>query len=380
MAFRILHKDKKTKARVGILSTKSGDIETPFFMPVGTKTTVKNISSEALESMKANAIICNSFILALRPGINIIKKAGGISKFMRYHGIVFTDSGGFQMYSPALYLESRENGVVFRDPFQGDKIFMTPEESMKIQLTLGADVAMCLDSMPLLHQSKESIAEAVRKTGEWAKKCKAAHDKMQSGIKEEKRQMLFGITQGGIHKDLRKKSCLQISEINFDGFALGGLALGETKEQEYEMIDLAVKILPEEKPRYLMGAGNPIELLEAISRGIDMFDSRFPTKNARRGTLFTSKGKMMITNARYKDDFSLLDEGCECFVCKKYTKAYIRHLLMHEEGTGFQLASYHNLFFLQNLMEKAREEIKRGKFDNFLKKFKKDYKNNNKLK
>lgn len=373
MTFEILHKDRKTKARCGILTTKSGKIETPFFMPVATKTSVKNISSEDLISMKAKAVISNSFVLSLRPGAKTIKKLGGISKFMSFPDIIFTDSGGFQMYSPNLHIESKESGVVFKDPFAGNKIFITPEKSMRIQLDLGADVAMCLDAMPLIEHSKPAIAEAVRKTTLWAEKCKKAQAIMQKNIPKRKRQLLFAIIQGGIHSDLRKISAEQLLKLNFEGYAIGGLALGEPKEEEYKMIEIAKSILPENKPIYLMGAGNPIELLESISRGVDIFDSRFPTQSARRGTLFTSKGRISITNQKYKFSSLPIDQKCNCFVCKNYSKSYIKYLLSQNEGTGFRLASYHNLYFLQNLIEKAKKAIKDNTFHQFKENFKKEY-------
>ncbi len=374
MSFVIIKKDGRTKARIAILETKSGPIETPFFMPVATKTSVKNISSEDLISMNAKAIISNSFILSLRPGTKIIKKMGGIGKFMSFPGIIFTDSGGFQMYSPNLYIKSEEFGVLFKDPFAGSNLFITPEESMKIQLDLNSDVAMCLDTMPLIEHSKSSIEEAVRKTTLWAHKCKKSHDSLQKNIQKNKKQLLFGITQGGIHKDLRSLSSKQISKIDFDGYAIGGLALGEPKKDEYKMVKTAKSIFPENKPIYLMGAGNPLELLETISLGVDIFDSRFPTQSARRGTLFTSKGRISISNSKYKFDKSPLDHQCSCFVCKNYSKSYIRYLLSQDEGTGFRLASYHNLFFIQNLINKAREAIKSNSFKSFLESFKKNYK------
>src|SRR3989344_6572567 len=373
MVFEIIAKDSKSKARVGKLTTKSGVAETPFFMPVATKTTVKYISIEDLETMGAQAIICNAFVLSFRPGVSLVKNAGGISGLSTFKGIIFTDSGGFQMYSPQLYVRSKEDGVIFRNPFSGEQVFITPEIDMDIQLGLGSDVAMCLDSMPLIEESKESIAEAVRKTTNWARRCKTHHDKMQKTLPKGKKQLLFGISQGGIHADLRKRSVKEISQIDFDGYSIGGLALGEPKEAEYKMIEVAKSILPENKPVYLMGAGDPVELLEAISRGVDIFDSRFPTKNARRGSLFTSKGRISIRNSRFKHDNGPLDKECDCFVCKKYTCSYIRHLLLQEEGVGFRLASYHNLYFLQNLMREAKEEIKRGKFRNFAENFKKKY-------
>jgi len=375
MGYRIISKDKKSQARVGLLKTKSGEIETPFFMPVATKTAVKHVSVEDLESMGARAIISNAFILSLRPGTKVIKKFGGIKKFMNYSGINVTDSGGFQMYTPSLYIDSTEKGVRFRDPFAGKECFITPEEDMKIQLDIGSDVAMCLDSMPLIEHSKDAIKEAVRKTAIWAERCKKEHDKLQKNISKEKRQLLFGIIQGGIHRDLREISAKQLTKINFDGFSVGGLALGEPKEDEYRMIEVSKKFIPENKPVYLMGAGDPVELLEAISRGVDMFDSRFPTKNARRGTIFTWKGRLRLMQAKNLHSKKPLDEECDCFVCRKYSRAHIRHLLRQTEGVGYRLASYHNLYFLQRLMDKAREEIKKGKFKEFLVKFKKGYKN-----
>lgn len=374
MVFKIIAKDKKSNARVGVLSTKSGDIETPFFMPVATKTAVKNISVEDLDSMGAKAIISNAFILSLRPGTKIIKKFGGIKKFMNYSGINFTDSGGFQMYTDSLYIGSNKKGVFFRDPFSGSKLFITPEKDMEIQLDINSDVAMCLDSMPLIEHSKSAIAEAVEKTFLWAAKCKTHHDRLQKRIPKNKRQLLFGITQGGIHSDLRKKSAQDLKRIDFDGYSIGGLALGEPKPAEYKMIDVVKKIIPEQKPIYLMGAGDPVELLEAISRGVDMFDSRFPTKNARRGAIFTSKGRLRLMRAKHKLDKKPLDENCDCFVCRDYSRAHIRHLLVNKEGVGYRLASYHNLYFLQNLMRRAKAEIKKGKFLEFKNKFKRNYK------
>ncbi|MBM3233014.1 tRNA guanosine(34) transglycosylase Tgt [Candidatus Pacearchaeota archaeon] len=373
MRFEIIAKDDKTKARTGKLMTKSGPIETPFFMPVATKTAGKHISSDDLEIMQADTIISNSFILFLRPGVEVIKNKGGIAKFMAYHGKVFTDSGGFQMYSPALYLSSEEFGVNFRNPYSGEKIFMTPEENMEIQIGLGSDVAMCLDTMPMIEESKESIKEAVRKTTLWAKRCKKHHDFVQKDIPDSNRQILFGIIQGGIHKDLREESARELLAIDFEGYSIGGLALGEPKKDEYRMIETVKSIIPENKPIYLMGIGHPLELLEAISRGIDMFDSRFPTKSARHGTLFTSSGKVTITNLQYKNDSNPLDLECDCFVCKKYGKAYLRHLLIEEEPVGMRFASYHNLFFLQKLMRDAREAIKAGTFSKLLEKYRKIY-------
>lgn len=371
--FKILCNDKKTKARCGEITTKKGKIKTPFFMPVATKTSVKHISSRDLDEMRCNAVISNTFILHLRPGEELIKKMGGIGEFMNFKGINVTDSGGFQMYSPSLYIKSDEKGVWFRNPFTKQKVFITPEKDMQVQLDLGSDVAMCLDTMPLIEHSKKEVELAVERTTIWAKRCKQQHDKRQEKISASKRQLLWGIAQGGIHPDLRKKSCEELKALDFDGYSIGGLALGETVEQEMKMVDIATKILPENKPRYLMGAGNPIELLEAISRGVDMFDSRFPTQNARRGTIFTSLGKLRIFRKEYALDKRPLDENCGCFVCKNYTRGYIRYQLFQEEAVGFRLATYHNLYYLQRLMEQCREAIKAGKFLEFKNKVKKIY-------
>ena len=371
--FSIIKKDKKTNARVGILETKKGKIETPFFMPVATKASVKYLSSEELEKIGVNAVISNTFILSIKPSAKTIKKLGGIGKFMNFKGINVTDSGGFQMYSNRIYISSNDRGVLFRNPFTGEKIFITPEKDIEIQLDLGSDIAMCLDSMPLLEHSKEQVDEAVRKTTLWARRCKAHHENLQKNIPRAMRQLLFGICQGGVYPDLREKSAKELVSLNFDGYSIGGLALGETKEQEYKAIDVQKRIIPEEKPVYLMGAGHPLEVIEAIARGIDMFDSRFPTQNARRGTLFTRNGKLRIFNSKYKKDKKPIDKKCRCIACKNYSRAYIRHLILQEEGLGYRLATYHNIFYMQNMLKEAREAIKKGKFSEFKNKIKRVY-------
>jgi len=373
MSFKIIYKDKKTKARIGILHTKKGDIETPFFMPVATKATAKYINTKQLTELGAKAIISNALILSLKPGEKIIKKLGGIGKFMNFSGINFTDSGGFQMYTESLYLSSNDKGVYFKNPISGEKLFITPEKDMEMQLDINSDVAMCLDRMPLYEDSKKEIENAVRLTTIWAKRCKEHHDNIQKNIPREKRQLLFGITQGGIYKDLRKKSIKELKELDFDGYGVGGLGLGEKRIDEYKMIELQKSLLPENKLIYLMGIGNPIEILEAISRGIDIFDSRMPTQNARRGTIFTSNGKLRILNKKYESDKSPIDKKCKCFVCKNYSKAYIKFLLSQDESVGKELASYHNLYYLQDLIQQAKEAIKNNKFKEFKNKIKKIY-------
>jgi queuine tRNA-ribosyltransferase len=371
--FKIVARDKKTKARVAILKTKKGSIETPFFMPVATKASVRFISTEDLGEMKARAVISNALILSLRPGDKLIKKLGGLGKFMNYSGINVTDSGGFQMYSKAVFIKSENRGVLFRNPYSKEKIFITPEKDMEIQLNLGSDIAMCLDSMPLYEHSKQEIAEAVEKTSLWASRCKNHHDKLQKKIENDRRQLLFGITQGGIHRDLREKSARYLKKLDFDGYSIGGFGMGETFEEEFKIVKQQKLILPENKPIYLMGIGTPLEILEAVSLGVDIFDSRFPTQNARRGTLFTSKGKLRIFNKKYEKDKKPIDSGCRCFVCRNYSRAFIRFQLREETGTGRRLATFHNLYYLQNLLEEARAAIKAGKFSEFKKRVEKVY-------
>jgi queuine tRNA-ribosyltransferase len=277
------------------------------------------------------------------------------------------------MYSPSLYVKSEDKGVHFKNPFENKVVFITPEKDMEIQLDLNSDIAMCLDTMPLIEHSKEQIKLAVERTTQWAERCKKHHDKLQQNKKQNNKQLLWAITQGGIHADLRKKSAQELNKLDFDGYSIGGLALGEEHKDEYKMIEIHKSIIPENKPCYLMGAGNPIELLEAISRGVDMFDSRFPTQNARRATLFTSHGKLRIDRAEYQHDPSPIDKNCDCFVCKNYTRAYIRYQLKQEEPVGMRLASFHNLYYLQNLMQESRKAIKSGKFKAFMNTVKKEY-------
>ncbi len=367
--FKITHKDKK--ARVAKLETKSGTIESPFFMPVATKATVKYISSNDLKSMGNTAVISNAFVLYLRPGDEFFKNHGGIKKFMDYHGINATDSGGFQMYKEAFLIKTTKEGVWFRSPFDGTKHFVTPEGDMHIQMNIGSDIAMCLDSMPLVSHSKTRILDAIKKTTDWAKRCKEHHDKLNKGKK--KKQLLFAITQGGTHKDLRKQSCKELKDIDVDGFSIGGLALGEPKKKMFEMVRIHKSIMPKDKPCYLMGLGSPMELLEAIGLGVDMFDSRFPTQNARRGTIFTSEGKLRLMRKEFEHDKSPLDKNCDCHVCKKYTRAFIRYQLSQKEGTGYHLATYHQLYYLMRLMEQARDAIKKKKYTSFKNTIKKIY-------
>ncbi len=377
MVFEIKHKDKKTSARIGILQTKKGKVETPFFMPVATRGSVKTLDSAELKEMKVPAVISNALILYLREGSQILKEFGGIGKFMNYRGINFTDSGGFQMYSKSIYIKSNEEGVCFRNPLNGEKIFMTPEKDMRIQLDIGSEVAMCLDSMPMYYNTtKTQIEEAVEKTSMWAQRCKNHHDSIQKDIAKNKRQLLFGIIQGGIYPDLRKKSAKELIKLDFDGYSIGGFGLGETIDEEFKIVKQMKELIPENKPVYLMGIGNPVEILKGISMGVDIFDSRMPTQNARRGMLFTSEGKLRILREACKFDKAPIDKNCKCFVCKNYSRAFIRYQLIHDEFTGKKLATYHNIYYLTKLIETAKKKIKEGTFSEFMKEVEEKYKEN----
>jgi len=374
MTFKITYEDKKTKARIGKLKTKSGTAETPFFMPVATRAATKGISVEELYKMRVQTTISNALILYLRQGSEIVKKAGGIRKFMNWKGLNFTDCGGFQMYSKNIYLSSSDKGVQFRNPINGEKLFITPEKDMEIQLDINSDVAMSLDSMPMYEHTKKEITESGEKTKAWAKRCKIHHDMLQKNIPKSKRQMLFGIIQGGIFEDLRQDQTKALMQLDFDGYSIGGFGLGETIDEEFKAVKVVKDILPKEKPVYLMGIGTPLEILKGIELGVDVFDSRMPTQSARRGTLFTWNGKVKILNEKYKFDYTSLDKKCDCFVCKNYTKAFLRYQLINEEPLGQRLAMYHNIYFLTKLIEKAKKQIKKGKFKEFKEEFEKDYK------
>lgn len=363
--FEVLYQDEK--ARVGKLKTAHGFVESPFLMPVATRGTVKHVTPVELEGMGANAIICNSLILHLKPGSLFIKEFGGLHKFMNYKKVIFTDSGGFQMQSPNLFIGISDKKVQFKNPFNLQKTLISPEESMKIQLDIGSDVAMCLDQMPHTRQNYDEWVIATKRTHLWAERCKKEHDK----LKENSKQLLFGIAQGGLDKELREKSAEFINGLDFDGVAMGGLCLGESKEAMFTAMDYQIPIFAPEKPRYLMGVGTPKELIEAIARGADCFDSKFPTQNARHGNLFTSKGMLKLDRGIFVKDSGPIDENCKCEVCKNYSRAFLRHLLMLKEYTVYRYLSYHNIYFLQNLMKEARTAIKESEFDKFRKHYSK---------
>ncbi len=354
-SFKILKRDSKTGARAGILKTKTGEYETPFFMPVATKGATKYIDVESLEEIGADALISNAFLLYLKPGLRVIKKHKNIHNFMNWKKCIFTDSGGFQVLSMDKFKgRFSDNALTFKSPFDGSKHLLTPEKVTEIQETLGSDVAMVLDHMPLFSYSKNEVEIATKRTHLFAVKSLKA--------KKDKRQLLFGIIQGGTFSDLRKQSAKFISSLDFNGIALGGLGIGEPSEKTLEMIKVSCDIIPENKPRYLMGVGSTVEIIEAISLGIDIFDSAWPTRNARHGRVMTKKYDYDIEKIKFKGDLKPLDENCYCKICKSYSRAYIHHLLKMREPLGMKLLTYHNLYFLQNLMKKIRESISRGDF------------------
>ncbi|MDO8428585.1 MAG: tRNA guanosine(34) transglycosylase Tgt [Candidatus Diapherotrites archaeon] len=353
-------------ARAGKLKTEHGTIETPFFMPVATKGSVKHISFEELKQTGTQCIISNAFIFYLKPGLEIIEKAGGIHKFINWNQPMFTDSGGFQMLNPEFLIKIEEQGVHFRSPFDGIKHFMTPEKVMEIEETLGADIAMCLDDVPVHTSEPKRLKESVERTKSWAKRCKESHT--------EKKQLLFGIAQGGTIEKLRKQSVQDIVDLDFDGIALGGLCIGETRDKMNIAIQASMPLIPENKPRYLMGVGTPFDLVNTIGYGTDCFDSCFVTRSARHGLVFTQKGNLNILHSQYKNDLKPLDPECECFVCQNYSRAYIRHLKVLGEENGLKYLSYHDLFFVQKLMKETRISIQENRFEKFKTEFLKIYK------
>jgi len=367
MPAETIAKDKKTNARILELKTKSGTIKTPFFMPVATKATGKFYDSQDMKRTKIKAIISNALLLSLEPGTETIKSLGGIHRFMNFKGIIFTDSGGFQMYSEHLLLGISDKGIKFRNPFTYEKLLCTPEQDMQIQLDIASDVAMCLDDMPIYPAKKERIIQSLKRTIEWAKRCKHYHDKHN-----EINQLLFGIIQGGTDPTLRKQCAQKISKLQFPGYAIGGLALGEPEKDLFNATIQTLKHLPEKSPKYLMGLGKPHQILKAISLGVDIFDSRYPTKTARHNQVFSfSDGILKLQRKQYKDDKKPIDKSCDCFVCQNYSRAYIHYLIKIKEPNVKRLLSLHNLYFYQRLMEQAKESIKENKFHQLLEESKK---------
>ena len=364
--YELKHVCKRTGARYGILHTPHGDVETPMFMPVGTLATVKGVSPEELKEMNAGIILSNTYHLWLRPGEDIISKAGGLHKFMNYDGPILTDSGGFQVFSLGKTRRLEEEGVYFKSILDGQNLFLSPEKAIDIQNKLGADIIMSLDECAPYPCTHEYMENSVERTLRWAKRGKDAHHNTEN-------QALFGIVQGGEFADIRERCAKALVEMEFPGYSIGGTSVGEPKDVMYKMIDDAIKWLPEDKPRYLMGVGNPIDLIEGAMRGIDMFDCVLPTRVARHGALMTSHGRVNINNEKYKEDFTPLDDECDCYTCKNYTKAYLRHLHKTDEIFGKRLLSIHNIRFLLKLSEDIRQAIREDRLDLFRDEFLEKY-------
>lgn len=350
----ILHVDKNCGARYGILHTPHGNVEVPMFMPVGTVGSVKTLTPEELYVMHSGVVLANTYHLHLRPGEEIVSKAGGIQSFMNYKGPMLTDSGGFQVFSLAKSRDIKEEGVTFKSHLNGDKIFFSPEIVIGIEEKIGADIIMSFDECIPYPATYKYAKESTERTLRWAARGKAVHKRDD--------QALFGIVQGGDYEDLRKLCAEELVKMDFDGYSIGGTSIGEPKEKCFEMIDYAIKYLPNSKPRYLMGVGSLDYMLEGVAKGVDMMDCVLPTRIARHGTVMTHNGRVNIKNEKYKEDFTSLDSECDCYTCKNYTKAYLRHLYVSEEQLVQRLLSIHNLRFLISVMEGARVAIKEDRF------------------
>jgi queuine tRNA-ribosyltransferase len=341
---------KQSGARLGRVHTPHGSFDTPAFMPVGTQATVKTMSPEELKEMDAGIILGNTYHLFLRPGHELIRRAGGLHKFMNWDRAILTDSGGFQVFSLSENRKISEEGVEFRSHLNGDKLFLSPEKAMEIQNALGSDIMMAFDECPPYPATYEYVKQSTERTSRWAERCLASHARKSD-------QALFAIVQGGMHEDLRKQSVADLTSMDFPGYAIGGLSVGEPKRLMYEVLDYTTPLLPADKPRYLMGVGSPDALIEGAIRGIDMFDCVLPTRIARNGTCMTSSGRLVVRNAKYAEDFGPLDPECSCYTCRNYSRAYIRHLIKAEETFGIRLTTYHNLHFLLELMKQVRQAI-----------------------
>ncbi len=353
MQFSLLHTDKT--ARRGRLTFDRGTVETPAFMPVGTYGTVKAMTPEELRALGAQIILGNTFHLMLRPGTDVIQAHGDLHDFMGWSGPILTDSGGFQVWSLAELRKMTEEGVTFASPVDGSRVFLGPEESMAVQRALGSDIVMIFDECTPWPASHEQAGESMRRSLRWAQRSRNAHADSPSA--------LFGIVQGGMYADLRAESAHGLTEIGFDGYAIGGLSVGEPEEERNQVLEATCPVLPSDRPRYLMGVGRPEDLIEAVARGVDMFDCVMPTRNARNGHLFTSRGVLKIRNARYERDTRPIDEDCACYTCRNYSRAYVKHLQKCNEILGHRLATLHNLHYYQTLMRQIREAIEAGNFE-----------------
>ena len=363
--YTLLKKEKNTKARLGKIKTNYGTYDTPMFMPVGTQATVKTLSPEEVKECHAGIILANTYHLWLRPGEDVVLHAGGLHKFMNWDGPILTDSGGFQVFSLAKPKDITEEGVHFKSIYNGDELLLTPEKSIEIQNKLDSDIAMSFDECVGFPHTRKYVEESVERTLRWAERGKKVFD--------NPRQSLFGIVQGAEYEDLRKHCVEELVKMGFDGYSIGGTAVGEPKDVQYQQVEYSCKYLPEDKVRYLMGVGDPIDIIENVIRGVDIFDCVGPTRLARHGHFYTMKGKMNIKNAQYKEDFTPLEEDCDCYACKHYTKAYIRHLIRAEETFGQRLLSIHNIRFLIRLTEDLRKAIQEDNILEYRDQFIKNY-------
>lgn len=364
--YELIKKDTKTNARLGVVTTPHGSYPTPMFMPVGTQATVKTLVKEELEECGAKIILGNTYHLWCDPGNDIVREAGGLHKFMNWDQSILTDSGGFQVFSLAKLRDITEEGVTFKNHKNGKKMFLSPEESIHIQNDLGSDIMMSFDECPPYPCSYEYMKDSVERTLRWAQRSYDANRNRET-------QGLFGIVQGGEFQDLREYCAKKLSEMPFDGYSIGGTSVGEPKEIQNQVLDWVCPILPENKPRYLMGVGSPGAILDAIERGVDMFDCVLPTRIARHGTAMTSKGRLLVKNATFARDFTPLDEKCDCYCCRNYTKAYLRHLIKVNEMLVYRLLSIHNIYFLLRLVEGARNAISEGTFKEYKDKVYQEY-------
>lgn len=367
--FNSVNNCPNTSARAGELQTKHGNVETPVFCPVGSQATVKTLTSEEVKNLGFNMILCNNYHLYLRPGIETVEELGGLHRFMNWDGAILTDSGGYQVFSLSPLIELSDEGVVFRSHLDGSRHFITPESATLFQEKLGADIIMVLDECAHIDADYGKVEKAMERTHLWAKRCLDAHK-----IPD---QSLFAIVQGGVFTDLRRRSAEYLTSLDFPGYALGGLSLGEAKEVTYNIVDETVSLLPKDKPRYLMGVGAPEDIVEGVARGIDIFDCVLPTRVARNGALFTRSGRINITNSGYKKKDEPVDPSCDCYTCKNYSAAYVHHLFDAKELLAYRLATIHNLRFMNNLMGDIRQSILSGTFASFKSNFLNNYKPTN---
>ena len=373
MSFKVLHKDKETKARTGILETAHGPLRTPVFMPVGTQATVKTISNAELLTAGAQILLSNTYHLYLRPGEKLIGEAGGLHKFMNWPKPILTDSGGFQIFSLSAFSKVKENGVEFKSHLDGSKHFLTPENIVRIQHALGSDILMPLDECLRYPSEKEAAEKSLQITRSWAEHSKAAWAVTGRKNDQGNDSLLFGIVQGGTYPELRRLAVRQLLDIDFPGYSIGGLSVGEPSELMYSTLNETVPSLPFDKPRYLMGVGLPLDLFEAVGQGVDMFDCVVPTRNGRNATVFTPHGKLLLRGASYIRDFRPIDEKCPCYTCRTHTRAYVRHLFNTEEYLAGRLASLHNLTFFIQLLNSMRQAIEEDRFAQLRREFERNF-------